>query len=63
MFDWDANRYYQGMTTPIDTTTVAIRYNIVDGNEIFGQPVGPSAPFSWGDNDKILITGFYRAGS
>jgi len=63
LFDWDANRFYQGMTTPIDTTTVAIRYNIVDGNEIFGQPVGPSAPFGWGDNDKILITGFYRAGS
>ena len=63
LFDSDANRYYQGMTTPIDSNTVQVRYNIVDGNEIFGQPTTSSAPFTWADGDKILITGFYRIGS
>lgn len=63
LFDSDTNKYYQGMTTPVDSNTVQIRYNIVDGSTIFGQPIGSSAPFTWGDGDKILITGFYRVGS
>jgi len=63
LFDYDTTKYYQGMTTPVDSNTVQIRYNIVDGSTIFGQPIGSSAPFTWGDGDKILITGFYRVGS
>ena len=63
LFDFSATRYYQGMTTPVDSNTVQIRYNLVDGSTIFGQSIGSSAPFTWGDGDKILITGFYRVGS
>ena len=58
-----AFKFYQGMATPVDTNTIEIRYNIVDGNEIYGQPVSGTAPFTWADGDKIIITGLYRTGS
>jgi hypothetical protein len=63
LFDYDEYKFYQGMTIPVDTNTVEVRYNIVVGNEIFGQPAGSGGPFTWADGDKILISGIYRSGS
>ncbi len=63
LFDSNENKYYQGMTVPYTTSKVEVRYNIVVGNEIFGQPANGTGPFTWADGDKILISGIYRAGT
>ena len=63
LFDFNENKYYQGMTVPSSTSKVEVRYNIVVNNEIFGQPAVTDGPFTWADGDKILISGIYRVGS
>lgn len=63
LFDFDANIYYQGMATPVDTTTIQVRRVAVSGSNILGGPTSATLPHTWADGDKILITGFYRVGS
>jgi len=63
VFDQDTNKTYSGFATASDTNTVQLRYNLVDGTNIIGQPVNPSGPILWASGDKILITGMYRVSS
>ena len=63
VYDQSTNKTYSGLATAVDTDTVAVRYNIVDGSNIIGQPLNPSGPILWAENDKILITGMYRVSS
>lgn len=63
LFDYDANTYYQGMATPVDSNTIQVRRVAVSGSNLIGGPTSSTLPFTWADGDKILITGFYRVGS
>lgn len=63
LFDYDTNKYYQGMATPVDSNTIQVRRVAVEGSNLIGGPTSSSLPFDWADGDKILITGFYRVGS
>lgn len=65
LFDYDTNIYYQGMATPVSTTTIQVRRLALaaDGSSILGGPTSATLPHDWDDGDKILITGFYRVGS
>lgn len=63
LFDYDTNKYYQGMATPVDSNTIQVRRVAVEGSNLIGGPTSSTLPFTWADGDKILITGFYRVGS
>jgi hypothetical protein len=63
LFDYDTNIYYQGMATPVNSTTIQVRRLAVSGSNLIGGPTSSTLPHTWDDGDKILITGFYRVGS